>query len=315
MAQQRYNVGDYVEKDGIPCVVAYVDSTRMHGLLLSVRAITIDEGNLKTNDGIDSFIRTEYEKIDTILRVQYVAAKKYYAKNGTDQDVSRIDSIYALRKHILPLLFEMPKIVYTAAYNSIKRKEYKQILEELKTFNSGSGKQNTAKVINYCSANGLSLKDYFPQYYWVTQLGDGWFIPGNDELELLVKSFGVYEGVGSKYGVTCTVRAMKNILGNAVYKNVFYGYWGTLFLIDDHYWRALSGLASSTMIDGEWDKIKGNKRKTSIVQFADFANNKRVIYDKTTYYALQWTFGGLTTKAYMNFAKNVPSVYCAMIEF
>lgn len=129
---------------------------------------------------------------------------------------------------------------------------------------------------------------------------------------MLVKSFGVYGGVGSKYGVTCSGKAMKNILGNAVYKNVFYGYWGSLMMVDDNYWPALFGLASSTMIGGEWDKIKGNKNKTSFVQFPDFAKNERVIYDKTTYYGLCWAH---TAKAYMIFAKNIPSAYCAMIRF
>lgn len=129
---------------------------------------------------------------------------------------------------------------------------------------------------------------------------------------MLVKSFEVYEGIGSKYGVTCSAKAMKNILGNSVYKNVFYGYWGSLMMVDDNYWPALFGLASSTMIDGEWDKIKGNKNKTSIVKFADFAEMEWVIHDKTMYYHLYWVY---TAKAYMVFAKNVPPVYCAMIRF
>lgn len=317
MAQQRYNVGDYVEKDGIPCVVAYVDSTRMHGLLLSVRAIVV--GEEKTKVGwhtwdTDTFIKIEHESADKMLNTQYDKKRKYYTKNGTDQDLSRIDSVYALRKQILPLFINMPKVVNTKASSKIKSGEYKKILNELLTTNSGDGAKNTANVINYCTINGLSLQDYFPAYYWTTQLGEGWFIPGNDELELMVRSFGIYEGVGKDYPIKASKENLIKTFCNEVNKNVVYDVDIYAFLVDDYFFPILTGITSSTMVKSEWRNIDGNKKKISTVRTPEMGGVWLALAIKSTFYGLYWC--NVAKGCMMTFSKNHwNNFYCAMIRF
>lgn len=61
------------------------------------------------------------------------------------------------------------------------------------------GKNNQEIIIAYCEENNLSLKSVFPLQFWAKNLGEGWFIPGDNELEsFAVFSFG---GLGKNHSL------------------------------------------------------------------------------------------------------------------
>ncbi len=53
-------------------------------------------------------------------------------------------------------------------------------------------------VIDFCNAKDISMEIYFPLFAWAQSLGEGWYIPGIDELQLYVKLF-CYDGIGGKH--------------------------------------------------------------------------------------------------------------------
>lgn len=74
------------------------------------------------------------------------------------------------------------------------RKVQKAMLQN--NLNGVTGVENSQNIANYCEENGLPMETYFPEVYWASQLGDGWFIPGTAELELYAQT--IAYGVGKK---------------------------------------------------------------------------------------------------------------------
>lgn len=62
--------------------------------------------------------------------------------------------------------------------------------------NGTNGVENCKNIADYCEANGLPMEAYFPEMAWAASLGEGWFIPGTDELEIYAKV--IARGVGKK---------------------------------------------------------------------------------------------------------------------
>lgn len=61
-------------------------------------------------------------------------------------------------------------------------KKSKDVFVDLMDRLSDKGKTNQEQIIAYCNENNISLKDVFPLQYWAKNLGEGWFIPGDQEL-------------------------------------------------------------------------------------------------------------------------------------
>lgn len=72
-------------------------------------------------------------------------------------------------------------------------KVYKEIIPNL----SDDGEKNMTAITEYCEKQGISMQNYFPEHYWAKSLGEGWYIPGTKELELLAKL--IIGGTGEKY--------------------------------------------------------------------------------------------------------------------
>lgn len=154
-------LGDYMEIDGIGGFVFYVDETGEHGLVMSGAALD------PTSKAAKRIAKTS-EKFGTPPEV--------LAASGT------------LSKMTLPI----PK--------KLSSKEKKKIFAELTPLLSDNGEQNAMAIENYCNEKGYAMQDYFPAQYWAQQLGEGWFIPGDKELNLFADFF--CGGVGKENGLS-----------------------------------------------------------------------------------------------------------------
>lgn len=64
----------------------------------------------------------------------------------------------------------------------IAKIKYKEVYGPLVGKLSKNGKENIKIIEDFCAEKGYSLAQYFPMQYWAKQLGDGWYIPGFDDL-------------------------------------------------------------------------------------------------------------------------------------
>ncbi|MBR1787154.1 MAG: hypothetical protein IJ756_08380 [Paludibacteraceae bacterium] len=73
-----------------------------------------------------------------------------------------------------------------------------KVMKEMmkQNLNGTNGQDNCKNIADYCEANGLSMEAYFPEAAWAASLGEGWFIPGTDELELYAGV--IAKGVGKE---------------------------------------------------------------------------------------------------------------------
>ena len=72
---------------------------------------------------------------------------------------------------------------------------YTEILNRL----TDDGKINTEQIKAFCSEKGLSMQDYFPWEYIAEQHGEGWFVPGDNELKLFATFYS--GGLGKQFGM------------------------------------------------------------------------------------------------------------------
>lgn len=67
--------------------------------------------------------------------------------------------------------------------------KYKEVYAPLVGKLSKNGKENVKLIEDFCAENGYSLGVYFPMQYWAKQLGEGWYIPGFDDLVLFINLY------------------------------------------------------------------------------------------------------------------------------
>ena len=67
--------------------------------------------------------------------------------------------------------------------------KYKEVYAPLVGKLSKNGKENVKLIEDFCADNGYSLGVYFPMQYWAKQLGEGWYIPGFDDLTLFINLY------------------------------------------------------------------------------------------------------------------------------
>lgn len=63
-----------------------------------------------------------------------------------------------------------------------------KLLKNLEPLTSESGKVNTAAVLKYIDDNRISISD-FPVFEWCRNLGEGWYIPSFQDMEVFVNYY------------------------------------------------------------------------------------------------------------------------------
>ena len=124
-------------------------------------------------------------------QAKYIESKKEYAaklnKKTKKLGMGDLDYSY-MDKDILPQPTE-----------EISEKDLKKIYKEIAPKLGNDGEQNMAEIVKFCEEKGISMQNYFPEHYWAKSLGEGWYIPGNKELELIAKL--IIGGIGENYHV------------------------------------------------------------------------------------------------------------------
>lgn len=152
-------VGDIMLVDGIPAIVISTDETGQHGLVCSSMAVTSNDVKL--------------------------SASMLMLKEKLSEEEARE---MVLSGMTIPVLFYGKKDV----------KQVKKYTNDLAASNSIYGKENSEQIRAYCDANDVDMAIYFPEQYWASQLGNGWFIPGVHELEQYVAFLTEGRKIGKK---------------------------------------------------------------------------------------------------------------------
>jgi hypothetical protein len=150
-----YKLGEHVRVDNIPSIVIYVDSTGEHGLFMSATAC---------HD------KKEVQKVFEL-----------------EKEIFDNDSAAFVQQGFEDAYLSMPSFDYIK-YNNTKMKRQKKLVL-LRNKTTPYGKENSRIIAEFCKENNVDINEYFPEQVWASQLGEGWFIPGNAELELFREEY------------------------------------------------------------------------------------------------------------------------------
>lgn len=279
MVAKAWEVGDFYANDpsGVPALVAYVDETGEHGLIMSPRAYTENgyQKSLKTFEG-----NKKWAQKDMAKRIK--AAKK---KKNTEL-VAELEKLQEQQNanyaQLMAYLEHAPRMFD----GKLSEKEQRKAIEGFASQNVEFGEENQKNVLAYCQENDVDLAKYFYPIDYAINLGEGWFIPGNYELELYSKAF--VDEMGEKHHISFqqkmdmdkALREKLGPVGDWLAYNCFF---------------ATNLIQSSTMLKSAWTENPENKEKMD-VQVAnsgwDFKDNYFVFCaftrKLTMYY--WWTF-------------------------
>ena len=173
---QAQKLGDYIEIDSVPAFIFYIDNTGKHGLAMSMPAVYSDM--LKKID--------KYVKKGLIDKRQAELSKK-----GNVIDIKNYEESGMLK----------PKN---------KQKLFENLIPKL----TEKGEENAAIIEAYCKEQNILMQEHFPWEYWASQLGQGWFIPGDYELTLFAQFYS--GGIGKDYhmGISFLTKRGKELSNN-----------------------------------------------------------------------------------------------------
>ena len=90
-----------------------------------------------------------------------------------------------------------------------------------------NGKTNQEQIIAYCNEKNISLKDIFPLQYWAKNLGEGWFIPGDQELTYFADFYfgglGKNNSLGIKFQYHAKDLCSNELIQESLFRIVFFG--------------------------------------------------------------------------------------------
>ena len=274
LSMHAYEVGDWFieEATGMPVVVVYVDQSGEHGLIMA------PSGGYIEAKGIQKSIKSlqQYKKKSDAKEQK--RSRAYAMKR--EIDVTRMDECIAQSNELFDAVIAWLPNMPLMSGSKIKELEEKKMLRNIASKMTGNGQHDQQVIIDYCEENGINMAYYFYAIDWCRQLGEGWFIPGNEELELVVSSFapgiGKYEGLDKSQ------------------QTAFDFKWKTWMLQSVY---PVFTLRSSTFTESPWEEIGNNKDKTALdmneLKYGNFQDN---------YYVLGWN--GTFTKTRYVLIKN-----------
>lgn len=267
MYAQTYKLGDLIEKDGIKAVVAYVDESGQHGFMISPCAYLGDEcfeekGTKPNYETFKEETRKYFESQQKFIAgIVKGKIKKQCKQTGEDPKevyeklMNSLRDTLEMQLELIDMMSKMPRLTCPVKH---KDKEWNEMYQNILSFNSEYGKENTQAILDYCIKNDISMQDWFPAYYWVTQLGNDWFIPGAHELELFGLQFVDKLGAGLK---NSTMKMDKLKEHAAIYDNYKY-HWRFLKCVYPNFSYGVPMLiGSSTLSKSTWAENKENKDK------------------------------------------------------
>ena len=167
----KYTVGQTVEFNGVPATVFYVDDMG-HGLAFTFPAYTEKEIAELIKDG---------DKADQWL------AKHPNDMASVNYALNTMKSTQALAPRMAK---EKGWIVDREGHKKagfVSKNKKTKIYGDLANVTDENGSSNHAAIMEYATKEGLDIEKAFPAQAYCRKLGEGWFIPGTDELEKLSK--------------------------------------------------------------------------------------------------------------------------------
>ena len=188
-AVAQRNLGDYVEFDGVPAFVFYLDQSGEHGLAMSIPAF--EEKGLKKVDKLTK------KGLLTEEQAEKLKANPLGAFNRKGSGIKKSEELFA------------------------------GLLDRL----TDNGQNNQEQIVKYCEEKGFSLREVFPMQYWVKNLGEGWFIPGDQELTAFADFY--FGGLGKKHSLGIKFQyhakdlSSNELIQESLSRMVFYGLYSS----------------------------------------------------------------------------------------
>lgn len=274
IAAKAWEVGDFYAQDptGVPAVVVYVDESGEHGLIMSPLAMTEKTYQNYIKKKIFEKNKKKYDK----------QVAKAYKKQG--MDLAEIDAKIAQNNNIYSRIIEWYTNAPRLFDGDLTEIKERKAIEGVASQNNEYGEENQKAIVAYCEESDFDMEKYFRQNYWAEQLGEGWFIPGNYELELYSKCYAQGFGKQNKPAAFISKEAIEKLTN---FWTKLWGYTGGTDLFP------YNMILSSTMIKSAWSEDKENENKiTKIVTnggfggLAGLANTIATAADKDNYYIL-----------------------------
>ncbi|MEE1173886.1 MAG: hypothetical protein U0K53_00225 [Paludibacteraceae bacterium] len=261
-------LGEYMVVDGIPSIVIYVDQTGQHGMVMS--AVAFSEKPYK--------YASDRKWISKCLSSKnWNDWKKVNPENSIDRE--SFEGIY----------LEMPAFDYKKFHKIAEKTDY----NGLRGLTSEYGKENAVIIAKYCEENDIDMEEYCPDQVWASQLGDGWYIPGNAELELYAQFLGQEIGKGYKKNV---FEMDEKEIWYGGYRRYNLGYAASIGLGNAVLFAPLS-IRSSTTIISDWTRQEENASKFHDINVKKLDKRKK---DNFYYFGL-WQQGGVVINYWLAF--------------
>lgn len=244
-----YEIGDWFvdQATGIPSVIVYLDETGEHGLIMAPC------GGYYSDKDIQKDIKYLQKKHKKYHDKEIKTVKDNGIKRGAD--VSRMEDHIAQADELFnAVIAYLPSMPLMAKTKLTEAKEH-EMLSNIAAGITGNGVQDQQLIIDYCTKNNVDMSYYFHSIEWVQKLGEGWFIPGNHELELFASSVSYGLGVPMTKEETTQTGFMyycKTWMLNTVFPS--------------------GNICSSTCLQSPWEAFGDNKSKTGVIYNAQDMN-------------------------------------------
>ena len=305
LTAKAWKVGDFYPNDptGVPAAVAYVDETGEHGLLISPVLFTQSE--------LESMLKRKEKEMKT----QEKLMNKSMAKMGIDLTAipggqEALESVKIPYNKTIEFLQQNTTIKDWKSHDKGHKAElFKKYIDDLAAGNSEYGEQNTKAIFDYCAANSVDMELYFPAFSYAARLGDGWFVPGNYELEQISKVFVDAVGEDAKYQES-DIRNKR-------------AYLQAMMFNTEMFYPICYTLNSSTMVKSPWTADNKSKTCKAISGGSEFGLGPlgqllmvAITASITeTYYSLYLRSGDITGKQYYAFCSNYSGYIVSVKRF
>ena len=236
-----YEIGDlFIDpQTGVPSIIAYIDNTGEHGMIMSPAGGYYKEKQIQEQiDEIHHTLRLE----KTYIKYEQKLAKK----QGID--IATMDECMEQAKINCETVLEWLPNMPLTHQSKITEIQERNMLRNVAADMTGYGAIDQQMIIDYCKNNNVDLQEYFYAIDWAMKLGEGWFIPGNYDLELYSQFF--TPGLGVIIDDKDTER------NNATYRLS----WKKWMLASIY---PSSSILSSTFQESPWEETDNNKSKTA----------------------------------------------------
>lgn len=235
-------LGDYMEIDGVPSIVIYVDASGEHGMVMSAIA--------------PLYIERETNAAAATTVMNKINAQKIFSSKGWQEYKNKAREEYGIERADFEAAYmELPTFDYYKYYKH-GTKNHKELIDKhlvnLAWQTTEYGKENAKVIRNYCEENDVDMETFFPDQYWAESLGDGWFIPGIAEIELYTDFLGQQTGIAHKKKTP--LNSFKDTtlwLFDETIKKLTLGYVGRSGFIN-HFFFAPIIVKTSTLMKSEW---------------------------------------------------------------